>query len=301
METEWEELVTRELDEGKVEEMARAYRTGLSEMKYLDGLSNVKKAMVEAEMHEFLKWTTELLSSAPIDVIPNQQFYENWARRTMLARHSFHIMEYQNKAILWNMKEFARYLRLAKVEDLEMNINCQFALLRGVNLSGLQSSNSHFFGANLAFANLTFSNLVFTIFSNANLANANLRFASLMHSNFTNADISSADLSGANLVRANLIEANLRYAMLIDTNLKDANLSHADFRYANLTHADISFARVNDKNWIANLHKIEVKGAAELEKRYRVNPKKKKFEAGLEREWEGYVIEERLSSVDEEE
>jgi uncharacterized protein YjbI with pentapeptide repeats len=74
---------------------------------------------------------------------------------------------------------------------------------------------------------------------------------------------------------------------------------NTNFKNADLTNAYLVNAKVSDVNWITNLKEIGVKGAIELEKRYKVNPTKQSFENPYVGIWEGYLIEERISQADE--
>jgi hypothetical protein len=103
------------------------------------------------------------------------------------------------------------------------------AELQGMNLEGVNLSETDLLGAELPEVNL----------AGAKLSKASLGMANLLKVNLQKADLMLADLSGTGLQ-----QANLRGAMLVEARLEGADLEKAD-----LTDADLSYATLVQANF----------------------------------------------------
>lgn len=118
--------------------------------------------------------------------------------------------------------------------------------------------------ADLRKANMEGADLTAAKLKKANLEKANLKWAYLSYVSLNEADMNEADLLGVDLHKANLYKTNLSGANLTWTNLSDANLSGTD-----LTNVELSRAAVRKDGWLKKLKGWQVKGASEIEKKYK--------------------------------
>lgn len=98
----------------------------------------------------------------------------------------------------------------------------------------------------------------------------NLQKCYLEGASLRKASLAGADLSQANLKNAVLSQADLSKANLARTNLAGANLSGANLQGANLLNAILTGAKVESHEWLANLKRMQVEGAEEIEAKYGV-------------------------------
>jgi len=136
--------------------------------------------------------------------------------------------------------------------------NCEGKLLRNQNLSGFQSQEADFRGADMYRTNL--SNAVFNgaFMINVRLYEANLTDFSATNSTLNgsnlrrvkgkNANFQDSTLSKVNFGRADLQGANFRRAFLIGADFRGADLRGADFRGADLTNVNFFAADLREAN-----------------------------------------------------
>ncbi len=264
METEWGELVARELNQEKVEAIVEAYHEEIEERKNKNIFEKPNELILELEKTDFSSWTSTLIGVAQMNGGSKHWNYEAWTRRYLSREHAFKVMEFQNKAISRNLDELVSYMRLASAERISMALNFQHFSLKGVELSGLsaysiQLNGSNLYNANLgntAFGNANFmsANLVSVYLGNTFLNYANLRNANLTDAYLGNAYLNAANLNNANLANAYLGNAYLNESILRNANLTDAYLGNAYLNQSNLGNAKLENAYLAGTSlWHANL------------------------------------------------
>ncbi|EFB1451961.1 pentapeptide repeat-containing protein [Escherichia coli] len=122
--------------------------------------------------------------------------------------------------------------------------------LKGINLSGIDLSNSIMKDVDLSEANLT----------GAKLNKANLAGANLVGANLTRANLAGANLTGANLTRANLAGANLTGANLTGANLTRANLAGAKLTRAKLVGAKLTWVDLREAALEKDVNRVNREG-----------------------------------------
>ena len=132
------------------------------------------------------------------------------------------------------------------------------ARLEGIDLSGVDLSNTNLSsvnakGSNLSATDCTGTNLEAADLRRASLAGAQLREVNLAIAKLRHADLSQCDLRGAIMRGADLAGAQLTGSLLADADLTDAvlldtDLAKADLRKAiGLNQAQVATARGDDK------------------------------------------------------
>ena len=160
-------------------------------------------------------------------------------------------------------------------ESILKNANLWGANLQHANLAGADLTRANGSWANLNKAKLNRANLNGSRIESAQLRNADLRSADLQWAELNNSFLQNADLTDANLFRTSFIKANLEGCIM-----KNANLDHSYLTEANLSGANLSGAKLSsslmegliilEKNWIDLLFDWGVKGAKEVQSKYRV-------------------------------
>ena len=140
------------------------------------------------------------------------------------------------------------------------NTEDEIALVKGVQLVGIDLRNAEASGAFLVKADLTQANLQGANLNGANLQEARLILANLQGAILLLANLQGAKLNGANLQEANLPMANLQGALLTGASLQGADLTGANLRGADLSNANLQGASLQ---W-AILTGANLQGALEL-------------------------------------
>ncbi len=130
-------------------------------------------------------------------------------------------------------------------------------------------------GANLKYARLDYSDLTEAQMPAANLERGELKEAQMSKINLSDAILKRARLNNANLHRAELLSADLTNANLYGADLSGADLSEAilwgtKLDNANLTNIILDNAVVDRQDWIEYIDSLGIKGAGEIENRYRI-------------------------------
>ncbi len=156
------------------------------------------------------------------------------------------------KAIFSGSKFTEANLRNAILKDLNLEgVNFSHAFLEKADLRQSDLTTAIFQGANLKLVNLENANLKDSDFTGANLQGANLKNTNLTGCNFTGADLKGANLNGANIEDAILKNANLSGVDLSKRNLSGKNLSeailiNADLRETILVNTNLSNAKISN-------------------------------------------------------
>ncbi len=130
-------------------------------------------------------------------------------------------------------------------------------------------------GVNLKYARLDYSDLTSAQMPAANLERAELKEAQMSKINLSDAILKRARLNNANLHRAELLSADLTNANLYGADLSDADLSEATLwgtklEGTNLTNVILDNAIVDRQDWIDYIDSLGIKGAGEIEDRYKI-------------------------------
>ena len=149
------------------------------------------------------------------------------------------------------------------------------ANLKKANLSGANLTRADLRWADLNEADLKRADLFGADLSSAQLKKADLREAVLHWSELNHAFLNEANLTGTNLFRANMKRANLEKSILYKTNLTWANLTEANLTKTNLTGGNLFATElkgivISDKNWLNLLNTWNVKGAKEIQNKYKL-------------------------------
>ncbi|MEP6794079.1 MAG: pentapeptide repeat-containing protein [Saprospiraceae bacterium] len=187
-------------------------------------------------------------------------------------------------------------LKKADLKDVNLEgANLIEAELRSAKLWGANLTGAHLNKANLTTADMRWSVLNGADLKTADLHGADMSSAQLRKTDFTGADLQWAEFSGAilhetNLTGTNLASTNFTKAQLENSILKDANLTSSHLNEANLTGANLTGANMSgtnmaganisqtelsgviviDKNWLTRLDEWQVKGAKEIQSRYKL-------------------------------
>lgn len=210
----------------QVSEQQRAEKRTKVEKKQAEELAQVEKNIAENNLRE---QAFEAYIDRMAQILMNQR------TRTELFKHKgvkdnsiCDVARIRTVTILRRLEEDSK--RCSRVIDF----------LHDAELLKFLLTDANFNGINLEGINFSDTNLCGTIFSNANLRGANFTKASLSGTNFTDADLVGADFSDACLFNTNFSGANLEGAILKNTDIRDAK-----FINANLTGAIL----INARSW----------------------------------------------------
>src|SRR5688500_228723 len=160
-------------------------------------------------------------------------------------------------------------------ESILKHANLWGANLQHANMVGADLTRANASWANINKAKLNRANLNGAIIESAQLRNTDLRSADLQWAEINNSFLQNADLSDVNLFRTSFIKANLEGCIMKNANLElsyltEANLSGADLTGAKLAGSVMEGLIILEKNWIDLLFDWGVKGAKEIQSKYRV-------------------------------
>ncbi|GEM_PF-4838338 len=326
---DWEELLKRKLDNEKFSETLEFYWDVKGVLDIDFPTYNKSKEEVELAKVDFLARMMDMKTKIQANLSAKEIDVTIWIRKSLIIEQGNNLMERQRRAIGVNEDEFTRYLRLIAGERMEMGLNCCFISLFVEDLLGIQCNNINLLGANLdrielALSNLSYANLAFAhlehaeldiaVLEGTNFALANLSEASLVQAYIADANFWRADLTNAEIMNAQILNSVFEYAIMdgvdiTNTKIEGSNFENASFENAilkntifkrtNLKNINIAYARVESIDWLASLSNNGVEGAEDLQRRFRVNPKKQLFKETDKESWEGYEIEERGKLDDE--
>jgi len=150
--------------------------------------------------------------------------------------------------------------------DILNSSDFSYTDLRKVNLGrGVHLKHARLDHADLTRAHMPAVNLERAELKEAQMSKINLSDAILKRARLHNANLQGAELLSTDLTHANLYQANLSNADLSEATLWGAKLDKAD-----LTDAILDNVIVDKQNWIDHIKSIDVKGASDIDSKYRV-------------------------------
>ncbi|MEM6633742.1 MAG: pentapeptide repeat-containing protein [Bacteroidota bacterium] len=173
------------------------------------------------------------------------------------------------------------YLRGAHFKKASLvGAKFQGADLRAANFWGANLYKADFRKASLHQADLSWASLHYSDFREAVCRGSTMDAAQLNHADLRKAIMHNSSLEGAIFNQANLEEVRLFYTDLEGASFWKANMYKADvqhsyfydtqFTEADLREANFDRARVEDKNWLAQLSNWNAQGVEEIQTRFQV-------------------------------